>query len=297
MFMDAFSIAHWERPAGGSHQDILDAASQPGWLRFETCRRVLWISFEGADSFKSLLGFGLQVEIFEESSAYRFLLEVICGMHSPIFGETEILGQFREFIKKTSDNLDDDAALQFRAWSIVLLEDCKAIRHQFLRGVGQNSYGSVVRKWLRQTQEAAVLGTGQLAQEILPWVPKTTRFFSRDVVAARARIPSHEVSGLNEIEHLSTGTGIVIATPLSCSELNDIQVRHADRSFYWIDLRGERPFFKSHRNLQDLFEEQARQKTHAPDLQHRLQNELMRRTLKRWNHVCHRPYGWEDLTS
>src|SRR5207253_8864098 len=37
------------------------------------------------------------LEIYRGFDAYRFLLEVICGLNSPLIGETAVMGQFREF--------------------------------------------------------------------------------------------------------------------------------------------------------------------------------------------------------
>jgi hypothetical protein len=39
------------------------------------------------------------VEVFRGQQAYRFLLEVICGLNSPIVGKTAVMGQFKEFLQ------------------------------------------------------------------------------------------------------------------------------------------------------------------------------------------------------
>src|SRR4051794_17953925 len=36
-------------------------------------------------------------EYYLQGEAYRFLLEVVCGLKSPIVGETEVFGQFKVF--------------------------------------------------------------------------------------------------------------------------------------------------------------------------------------------------------
>ena len=299
--MDAFVVGHWERSQSLSHSapgqpgvPALGSFPTPGLLCFETCRRVLWLSFSGRAPFEPLTERCCGIECHEGSSAYKFLLEIISGLHSPIFGETEVLGQFREFLRK---HLEDDShvSAQFRPWSIFLLEDAKAIRHEFLQNIGHNSYGSIVRKWTRDALDVAVFGSGQLAQEILPWLPKSTRVFSRDIPGARARITGNQVDPFSEFATLAEGTTVIIATPMKCAEL--LRLRSERPDVRWIDLRGDRATFKAERDLDALFAEQELHKSQSEEFKLALNNELLRRSLKRWNHVHHRPYGWEDLTS
>lgn len=266
----------------------------PGLLCFETCRRVLWLGFSGRAPFEALTARGFDVDFHEGSSAYKFLLEIISGLHSPIFGETEVLGQFREFLRRHLDDRSHVSA-QLRAWSIFLLEDSKAIRHEFLQNIGHQSYGSIVRKWTRDTANVAVFGSGHLAQEILPWLAKNTRVFSRDIPGARTRITANPVDAFSEFATLPEATTVVIASPMKCAELEKLRVQRPD--IRWIDLRGERVSFKVALDLDALFAEQELHKSQSDEFKLALNNELQRRSLKRWNHVHHRPYGWEDLTS
>src|SRR5262245_17342584 len=125
--MDAFVLAHWDRSHGKTSVKGGDL-QVPGLLCFETCRRVLWLSFDGRAEFSTLLNRGIELDFYEGSGAYKFLLEIISGLHSPIYGETEVLGQFREFIRKTAE-ANNHLSAQFRPWSIFLLEDSKTVRH------------------------------------------------------------------------------------------------------------------------------------------------------------------------
>src|SRR5438045_3448988 len=63
-----------------------------GWMLWQTCLRK--IAFGGAEALGSI-----QIEtgdqILSGSEAYQFCLEVICGLHSPLVGETEVFGQFK----------------------------------------------------------------------------------------------------------------------------------------------------------------------------------------------------------
>lgn len=294
--MDAFVVGHWDRSqsSGKAGSPEVGNFPTPGLLCFETCRRVLWLSFSGRAAFDALTERGFDIDFHEGSSAYKFLLEIISGLHSPIFGETEVLGQFREFLRK---HLEDGTVVsaQFRPWSIFLLEDSKAVRHEFLQNIGHHSYGSIVRKWTRDVSNVAVFGSGQLAQEILPWLPKSTRVFSHDIPGARSRITANQVDAFSEFGTLAANTTVVIASPMKCAELSRLREQRPD--VQWIDLRGDRAGFKVERDLDALFAEQELHKSQSADFKLALNNELLRRSLKRWNHVHHRPYGWEDLTS
>ena len=71
-------------------------------LEWQTClRRILFLNssdnravIEAAEVGKATPP---TVEVFRGEEAYRFLLEVICGLNSPIVGETAVMGQFKEF--------------------------------------------------------------------------------------------------------------------------------------------------------------------------------------------------------
>ena len=71
-------------------------------LEWQTClRRILFLN---ANDNRALIEAAEDqlvpptVEIFRAQEAYRFLLEVICGLNSPIVGETAVMGQFKEFL-------------------------------------------------------------------------------------------------------------------------------------------------------------------------------------------------------
>src|SRR3979411_147858 len=69
-------------------------------LEWQTClRRILFLNrFENSALIEAAedSGWG-SVEVCRGKNAYGFLLEVICGLNSPLLGETAVMGQFREF--------------------------------------------------------------------------------------------------------------------------------------------------------------------------------------------------------
>src|SRR5260370_31905737 len=143
-------------------------------LDWRTClRRILFIKksenaalIAAAESDGVL---GSPVEIYRGEESYRFLLEVICGLNSALVGETAVLGQFRDFVANA--NLPGSPWGNFLRLLISnLLVDAKRVRHEHLQGLGSQSYGSLVRQHLKGVPSVALLGGGQLAREILPWL-------------------------------------------------------------------------------------------------------------------------------
>src|SRR5436190_7341524 len=71
-------------------------------LEWQTClRRILFLNRnDSCTTIEAIENGELNlptVEIFRGREAYQFLLEVICGLNSPIVGETAVMGQFKEF--------------------------------------------------------------------------------------------------------------------------------------------------------------------------------------------------------
>src|SRR5438132_9187889 len=74
-----------------------------------------------------------------EGDAYRMLLEILCGLQSPMLGETQVMGQFKGFLA----SLGRDQAWLNRLGQR-LLADAREVRTSHLQGLGSRSYGSVV---------------------------------------------------------------------------------------------------------------------------------------------------------
>ena len=135
-----------------------------GYWHFATCLRSIVISED----------FGLpdvleDYEFYQGRQAYGFLLEVVCGLHSPMIGETEIFGQFKDFVCKNKNEFNSEMN------HIVshLLQEAKKIRNDFLQNLGCTSYGSLLRKHLRSgNRDIHMIGAGSLSQDILPWFYK-----------------------------------------------------------------------------------------------------------------------------
>jgi hypothetical protein len=152
-----------------------DAAAEallPDACAVKTCLREVRIAtlpsdFQPAPMEARAAGY----ESYTGADAYRFLLQLACGLESEIAGETEILGQ----IKQSWRDYEAAHAAEARAlrpWMQRLLQDTKEVRTEYVVGLGSATYGSLVRRLLggTPTGPTLLLGAGQLAETILPFL-------------------------------------------------------------------------------------------------------------------------------
>src|SRR6266850_7962191 len=278
-------------------------------LEWQTClRRIQFLNrFENSALIETAENeSSASVEIHRGRDAYGFLLEVICGLNSPLLGETAVMGQFREFCAHSRFS-NTPWGWFLRRFTSNLLVDAKSVRHDHLQGIGSQSYGSLVRQHVKGTPTVAVLGAGKLAREILPWlIGKTSaRLFYRNWQHAKDLLPEYPEIQLDQYSSEDAGwqqeeTGLVIAAPLKAAEVES-WVRSQSSSFSkCLDLRGEAatdpitlpiPVIK----LSELFDVL---RTERQRLAGRV--EAARAAVKQLvQHQAHqaqfRPFGWEDL--
>src|SRR5687768_10476070 len=67
----------------------------PGVPVWRTCLREVLFSQAG-DPLKGTAGSSLGMLV--EGRAYRLLLEILCGLQSPMIGETQVVAQFKGFL-------------------------------------------------------------------------------------------------------------------------------------------------------------------------------------------------------
>ncbi|MEO6186867.1 MAG: hypothetical protein ABIP38_12790 [Steroidobacteraceae bacterium] len=110
-------------------------------------------------------------ELYTGAIAYRFLLQLACGLESEIAGETEILGQVK-LAWRNCELAQPEQARLLRPWMQRLLQDTKEIRTEYVVGLGSATYGSLVRRLLGGTLQGPtlLLGAGQLAETVLPFL-------------------------------------------------------------------------------------------------------------------------------
>jgi glutamyl-tRNA reductase len=274
-------------------------------LEWQTCLRRISLLHKSTSA--SLLPTVPETsEVFEGQDAYNFLLEVVCGLRSPLVGETAVMGQFREFCAKAKFPASEWGWFLRKLTSDVLV-DAKRVRYRHLEGLGSQSYGGMVRQHLKNIPSVFVLGAGQLAQEILPWLTGKTdvTVFYRNAMRAEslgAEFPQLQLAQYTTTEpHLDNRqTAIVIAAPLSAKEIESWIRLQSTPFVKALDLRGEAesdPLNASFPiiRLSEMF---AALKNERPKVAGRLaaaRAEINKAAQRLAEQAQFRPFGWEDL--
>lgn len=207
-------------------------------LQWQTClRRIVFLHRTEV----TLLPKQANFEIYCGRYAYQFLLEVICGLHSPLLGENAVLGQFRKF--RAAAEFPNTAWGRFlRRLTTDLLVDARLVRHDHLQGLGSQSYGSLIRRYLKGGSSVTVLGAGSLAREILPWLTDV-RVFYRNLHHASDLQDKHPHMQLEQFRMADAGwhgntASLVIAAPLDAVEINQWLALQSVTFSAVLDLRG-----------------------------------------------------------
>ena len=280
-------------------------------LEWQTClRRILFLNrFENSALIEAAENdalFSGSVEVYRGREAFGFLLEVICGLNSPLLGETAVMGQFREFCAHAKF-VDTPWGWFLRQFTANVLVDAKRVRHEHLQGIGSQSYGSLVRQHVTGMPTVAVLGAGKLAREILPWlIGKTSaRLFYRNWQHAKDLLHEYPELLLDQYANDDAGwqqeeTGLVIAAPLKASQVED-WVRLQSTTFSkCLDLRGDAaadpitlpiPVIKLSELFDALRAERERLEVRVEAARAAIKLLVQRQTLQ----AQFRPFGWEDL--
>ncbi len=294
--MFGFQIRHDVKGQTGAAELLVSE----GFL-FETCLRKIWIEPETENIDQDPC-------VLRGPEAYRFLLETICGLKSPLFGETEILGQFKQFLATMSLNPQFSF---FKPWGQGLLEDTKKIRTDYLRGHTSQSYGSLLRKKIPQGQSVTILGAGLLAESLLPWLATNpTDLWVRNPQKSKSKFPGLPVKALSEKPEADSW--VLVAAPLEETELSNL-LENCENS--WIDLRDKgsqedrarlvspgsmetalsstlRPALF---DLKDLFSEIQQNQERINALKHDIHRVVVQLSALRYEKAWFRPLGWEDL--
>lgn len=148
-----------------------------------TCQRNLVLTLKNSLDNKSApfpikdLLFNDEITVKHGVKAYQYVLEVICGLKSRLIGESEVMGQFRKTFSDFQNTQNRDTNL-LRILEKAIL-DAKKIKSTHLIGLGQKTYSNITRKLFRakDCQEILILGSGQLATELIGQFRKTTKIY------------------------------------------------------------------------------------------------------------------------
>lgn len=241
-------------------------------------------------------------EIFSGSAAFAFLLEIICGLHSPVVGETEVLGQFKNFSASAFEN-EVVMTPHLREFLQALLLNAKVMRAEHLVGLGSQGYGSLVRKLSKTESAVTLMGSGQLVEEILPWLAKQKKLqvvcrSPEKALRFREKYAELLIAPANDVSQVFSC--VVIAAPLTDHELLAWLEQRQGQVHKVLDLRGElqQPeLFKNFQfiGLKDFF---ASIEENKQNLSHKvvtLKEVVQRKAQEYYERSLYRPYGWEDL--
>jgi glutamyl-tRNA reductase len=290
--LENFTIIHHFGPISDNGANSPPPA---GWFCWKTCLRIVTLGF--LDPLQEIKIDQNESEIFTGAEAYAFLLEVVCGLHSPVLGETEVMGQFKMLEEETSRSAHVYLKRVFRQ----ILTDAKFIRQRFLRDTGSRSYGSLLRKYVREAKHISILGSGRLAQEILPWLkiaPKVN-LICRNVEKGKKLIEACQFAEINDMSENHFGDVFIIAAKISTIELREF-MGHRIGIAKIIDLRdisSEQPLNLPipTLTLKQLFSEI---KGSEVGIQKKIQGAktlITELAHKCFNSAELRPFGWEDL--
>lgn len=277
-------------------------------LEWQTClRRILFLN---ANDNRALIDAASEdhvpptVEVFRGQEAYRFLLEVICGLNSPIVGETAVMGQFKEFLLQAKFPKTEWGSF-LRDLCTNLMIDAKRIRHGHLQNLGSQSYGSLVRQNVKGVPSVAVLGNGKLAREILPWLIGKTkvRVFCRNPQKATDLLQEYPEIELRQYTEHDAGwenneAAIVVAAPVPAAQVEKWASAQSATFSKCLDLRGEAesdpvamPVIKLHELFAALRAERERLEVHVNAARAEIKQLVQRQSQQ----AQFRPFGWEDL--
>jgi glutamyl-tRNA reductase len=297
--LDNLVILHHTAKAGAKWPAAING------LEWQTCLRRI-VLLHQSETAALIPDLPAGSETYEGQAAYNFLLEVICGLRSPLVGETAVMGQFKEFCASARFPSNEWGHF-LRRMTADLLVDAKRVRCRHLEGLGSQSYGGMVRQHLKGIPSVIVLGAGQLAEEILPWIVGKTdvTVCARTPERARGLLEQYSEIQLTQFtleaaQNESRPTAIVIAAPLKASAVAEWMALQSTPFVKVLDLRGEAetdpltcplPVIR----LSEMF---AAVKNDRPKLAARVaaaRDEITKAAQRLIEQAQFRPFGWEDL--
>ncbi len=181
MDLNDLVVFHLSKKSLKSNPSFLETGCEVSQTAFylETCQR--WLLVSKSDHLKQFFKNSFLADTpfkkIEGVEGYQFLLRLATGLESEIQGETDVFGQVKEAWRQF-ESLKTPFSKELNPWMRKLFEDTKEIRTQFLQNLGGNSYGSLVRKLIKDRQGWSsgskgplfLVGAGQMAHSVAPFL-------------------------------------------------------------------------------------------------------------------------------
>lgn len=267
---------------------------------WSTCLRSLYIGhISNGVKVSSFNG-----DVWKDEEAYSELLKIVCGINSPMVGETEIFGQFKDFVEQTTVNNKGHWILS--QLMDTLIRDVKLIRQRFLIGLGGQSYGSLIRKKIDIKGGITFVGAGRLVKDICPWLEKmnlSIHVLCRDVKKVKEDkfySDKANICQFSDSKIDSNCKNLLITAPIPSYKIHELLNRSEYFNGFIFDLRGECDkdpiaINKNVITLTELFSEiEANRSTTAAAVNLAL-DFIEKRVQSLATEVKIRPFGWDDL--
>lgn len=241
-------------------------------------------------------------DVLEDAEAYALLLEVVCGLRSPIIGETEVQAQFKQFL---ASEAHADPALARIGQRV--LGDAKHIRHKYLQGFGAHSYGRRAAEYLTG-ERLAVVGTGALAAEVTQAAPAAMpvdvwgRSAERVLPTRPVGLTFSLIADARPEQRRLDATSLVIAAPIGSDDLSRVLSIYQDLRLV-VDLRSadqQTPIPRQGPNptvvtLADLLARASRSEPDGAPRVRAAKAEVRLLAAQFASHEQLRPLGWDDV--
>lgn len=275
---------------------------------WKTCLRQIAFCTE-ADLMMTEDCLDSQDQILRGEKALTLLLEILCGLHSPILGETEVFGQFKAFVENQK-TLGNSLFGEHQKWLHFIFTEVKKARAESLTGLGSQSYGSLIRRHTRDLNSVSICGSGQLALEILPWVTQKTQKQVQLICRTPEKVQhlqeAHSKLKISNYEQTYIhGEALVIAAPISDDMILQLIRRQEGRPRAIYDLRGEENSLISRvqqefshievMSLHQFFAEIEETKKETSLKVDSLKEGFLQKALAFIQRTELRPLGWDDL--
>jgi glutamyl-tRNA reductase len=273
--------------------------SVEGLVDWHTCMRSVYIGDQRLTSVSAYYSLS-DYEVYTGYKAYSVLLEIVSGIRSKLFGESEIQFQFNNRFSKNnlSNSPFTESLIKLKNQ---ILEHVKQIRSEFIKGKGRTTYGGIADSILPGDSSVAILGTGQLSESIIFDLLKKNRKITvvgRNTKRLDFFKDKFNVITFNYSSFEPNSYSIIIANPHVPSDLYE---KLSENSIV-LDFRGEENnragFFSTkikYYSFEYILNKVKESKEREDFLKPIIFERILELTQERENQVIQYPNGWEDI--